>query len=74
MREKPRALKLAAGLRSKGYPSEVHRNYRDFFIVILAHLPRSEARKLRSQAIEAGDIPADAYLVAGAGFRERISP
>lgn len=74
MREKPRALALASDLRGQGYPSEVHRNDRGFFIVTLARLPRVEARRMRAEAVAAGDIPPDSYLIAGAGFRERISP
>ena len=74
MREKPRALALASDLRGRGYPSEVHRNDRDFFIVTLARLPRVEARRMRAEAVAAGDIPPDSYLIVGAGFEERISP
>ncbi len=74
MREKPRALALAASLRDQDYPSEVYRNDRGFFIVTLAHLPRVEARRVREEAVAAGDIPADSYLIIGAAFRERISP
>ncbi len=74
MREKPRALKLAASLRDQGYASEVHRNGRGFFIVTLARLPRAEARRVRAEAVAAGDIPPDSYLITGSAFRERVSP
>ncbi len=74
MKERPRALGLAASLRAKGYPSEVHRNYRDFFVVTLARLPVAEARKRRREAVAAGDVPADAYLIAGTSLREKVEP
>ncbi len=74
MREKPRALALAESLRERGYASEVHRNHRDFFVVTLARLPFAEAQRKRDEAVAAGDIPEDAYLLVGSGFREQISP
>ncbi len=74
MRERPRALDLASSLRERGYPSEVHRNHRGFFVVTLARLPVAEAREKRDQAVAAGDVSQDAYLIVGMGFREKISP
>ena len=74
MKERPRALALAASLRDKGYPSEVHRNERGFFVVTLARLPRAEARTQRNQAVAAGDVSREAYLIVGTSFREKISP
>ena len=74
MREKPRALALATHLRDRGYPSEVHRNHRGFFVVTLARLPFAEARKRRDEAVAAGDVSKDAYLIIGVGFQEKISP
>ena len=67
-------MAIAAALRDRGYPSEVHRNHRGFFVVTLARLPFAEARKKRDEAVAAGDIPGDAYLIIGSGFREKISP
>ncbi len=74
MREQPRALKLASSLRDQGYASEVHRNYRGFFVVTLARLPLADAKKIRDEAVAAGDVSQDAYLIVGSSFREKISP
>ncbi len=74
MRELPHALAFATTLQECGYPSEVHRNHRGFFVVTLARLPLAEAKRQRAKAVADGDIPREAYLIVGSSFEERISP
>ena len=74
MSEKPRALRIAATLRAKGYSSEVYRNQRGFFVVTLARLPHAEARRLRNKAVSAGDVSPNAYLIVGSSFLEKVDP
>ena len=45
-------------------------------VVDFRRLPsgRREARRKRDEAVAAGDIPPDSYLIVGSAFQERISP
>ena len=74
MTEKRRALEVRAELRGKGHPSEVYWSETGYFLVTLDHLPAAEARRKRDEAVRAGDIPGDAYLIAGTSLREKINP
>ncbi len=69
--EEPLAASFAAGLRAKGYPSEVYWSDSGYFVVTLDRLPVDQARRERDQAVAAGDVPADAYLIAGSTLRKR---
>ncbi len=63
------AESFSSGLRAKGYPSEVYWSESGFFVVTLDRLPVDEARTRKGEAVRAGDVPADSYLVAGTTFR-----
>ena len=73
MREEQRAVLWATDLRRKGYRSEVYLNARGYFVVTLDRLPLEEARSKRTQAVSAGDVPENSYLIPGTSFREKIS-
>ncbi len=72
--EERRALALSAALRDKGYPSEVHWSDSGFFVVILDRLPADEARRKRDEAVTAGDVPGDCYLIRGTSLSRKVSP
>ncbi len=68
--EEPLAASFASGLRAKGYPSEVYWSDSGYFVVTLDRLPADPARQKRDQAVAAGDVPADSYLIPGSTLRK----
>lgn len=74
MKEARRAVSFAVRLRGQGYPSEVYRTDDGYFVVTLDRLPLDEARRTRREAVSAGVISKDSYLISGTSLREKISP
>lgn len=72
--EQRAATALSAGLRGKGYASEIYWSGSGYYVVTLGWLPHADARRVRDKAVRNGDVAKDTYLALGTTLLSRVDP
>jgi len=71
---KEEAINFAKSFLQKGYESEVHSTARGQFAVTIGHYPSKKAQYVKEQAIKAGNLTQEAYLVTELGLLKIVYP